>query len=115
MDFYINIKDDEFISDFADLALESEFIIAVRDDVTTTETDTSSYIVYEDGETTDATSQQDFSETVTTSVELTYADNWFVNFSRDITYKIDTKKSDEEGEDEGKNENLFELVKKETK
>lgn len=106
MDFYIDIKDDEFISDFADLALESEFIIAVRDDVTTTETDTSSYIVYEDGETTDATSEQSFSETVTTSVELTYADNWFVNFSRDITYKIDKPKSD----DEDDIEDLFELV-----
>ncbi len=96
MDFYINIKDDDFISDFVDLALKSEFIIAIRDDVTTTEIESSSYVVYEDGETTDETSEKDFSETVTTSVELTYADNWFINFSRDITYKIEDSTKNEE-------------------
>ncbi len=87
MDFYIDIKNDDFILDFANLALESEFIIAVQDNVTTTKVETTTKIVYDDGVVDGPSTEVQVTENVNTSIELTYADTWFVKFSKASSYQ----------------------------
>lgn len=86
MDYYINIKEEDFINDFMDLIYNSEFIIAVQDNVNTTETKTDISISYDDGTTGESSSEYRIDETVRTGVEVTYVDTWFVKFSKKTSY-----------------------------
>ncbi len=95
MDFYIDIKDDEFIYDFAKMAMESEFIVAVQDNVTTTQTQTEAYLIYDDGVTEGLSTEEQISESVNTTIELTYADTWFVKFARESTYQAQALQASE--------------------
>lgn len=98
--FYIDTRNKEFVSDLAELALDSEFVLAVQDNVTTTETIISEKVDYNtttypaDGsEVTSESWTEDrgiisdiINETVSTSVELTYGDTWFMEFYKDVNY-----------------------------
>lgn len=98
--FYIDTRNKEFVSDLAELALDSEFVLAVQDNVTTTETIISQTVDYNtttypaDGSavTSEAWTEDrgvistNLTETVSTSVELTYGDTWFMEFYKDVNY-----------------------------
>ena len=86
LNYYIDMKQDNFISAFADLVMESQFIIAVQDNVSTTETTTTVTTEYSDNSYGDSTVTTEVSETVSEKVELTYADTWFVKFWKDSSY-----------------------------
>lgn len=102
IDFLIHTDDAEMVGKLADLAIDTEYIIAVQDNVTTVETtvdiqeknyrltrmDTDEYVVhqdhYQDWHTTSKTVT--VKETVSNEIELTYADSWFVRFSKTMSY-----------------------------
>lgn len=98
--YYIDTRNKEFVSDLAELALDSEFVLAVQDNVTTTQTtisetvDNSSTTYPTDGSAASSESwtedrgivSQNITETVSTSIELTYGDTWFMEFYKDINY-----------------------------
>ena len=93
MDYYINIKEEDFINDFMDLIYDSEFIIAVQDNVTTTETTTETTVTYDDGTSGESSSYVKINETVKTGVEVTYVDTWFVKFAKQTSYSAASIKS----------------------
>ncbi len=82
LNFYIDMKDGEFINDFVDLAMNSQIVIALKDNVTTTESSSTSYTEYDDGEVTEEVTTNEVSESVNTKAELVYADTWFVNVEK---------------------------------
>ena len=90
MNYYIDLKDKDFMSDFADLAINSEYILAVQDNVSTTKVTTTKDTWYEkNGVTSNYSSNVESSkltETVQVEIELTYADTWFVRFEKDSSY-----------------------------
>lgn len=88
MDYYVDIKDSDFITDFTDIIFDSELILAVQDNVSTTETKNDVSILYDDGVTADGGSSVNVSESVSTKLELTYVDTWFVKFSKDSSYTV---------------------------
>lgn len=88
MNFQIDIKDKNFYMDFTDIILDSEFIIAVQDNVTTTETTTDTSIVYNDGEQGESSSEVVINEIVSDKIEVTYVDTWFVKFSKESSYHV---------------------------
>ena len=49
LDYYIDMTDDDWINDFIDVAMKSEFIIAVQDNVTTREDNVTTTLEYMDG------------------------------------------------------------------
>lgn len=89
INFYVDTNDRKFITDFANIILDSQFVISLEDNVTTTETLTSEEIVYEDGDRKKGNSSKINSETVTTNIEFTYIDTWFTKFWKDIDYMHD--------------------------
>ena len=93
MDYYINIKEEDFINDFMNLIYDSEFIIAVQDNVTTTETTTETTVTYDDGTSGGSSSDVKINETVKTGVEVTYVDTWFVKFAKQTSYSAASIKS----------------------
>ena len=127
--YYIDTDNKEFINDLADLAMDSEFVLAVQDNVTTVQTDISveqetvETTVYQDGTSDTDTTIVDLPdegssvirETVTTNVELTYGDTWFVKFYKDVNYSSTdlsssmVSNSDETG-DEGENLGTFRIT-----
>ena len=88
MDYYVDIKDSDFITDFTDIIFDSELILAVQDNVSTTETRNDVSIVYDDGVSGGVTSSVNVTESVSTKLELTYVDTWFVKFSKDSSYTV---------------------------
>lgn len=98
--FYIDTRNKEFVSDLAELAMDSEFVLAVQDNVTTTQTevretvdhDTITYpgnggkVTYESWSEGERLVSSNLTESVSTSVELTYGDTWFMEFYKDINY-----------------------------
>ncbi len=49
MDYYVDVKNRDFMFDFTDLALNSKLILAVEDNVTTTKMTTSKSVSFSDG------------------------------------------------------------------
>lgn len=99
IDFLVHTDDAEMVGKLADLAIDTEYIIAVQDNVTTVETtvdiqhknyrvtqidDTYRISRLEDWHTVGTT--VNISETVSNEIELTYADSWFVRMSKDSSY-----------------------------
>ena len=98
--YYIDTDNKEFVNDLADLAMDSEFVLAIQDNVTTTQTDVSvqhetvETIVYQDDSTDTNVTYTDvpeegssvIRETVSTNIELTYGDTWFMKFYKDVNY-----------------------------
>lgn len=100
--FYIDTNQKSFVSNLADLAINSEFIITVQDNITTTKvttiktTTTNSTLTVKretdkDGKVTWSKPNTTTTQTTTTpeekifeywnsKIELTYADTWFVKF-----------------------------------
>lgn len=109
--YYIDTRDDKFINDLANLALDSEFVLAIKDNVSTVLTEEYKYTTVTDkrqktttmggvrgpmevigGPTKGAETLEssNLRETVTTEIELTYADTWCVKFYKDISYNSDS-------------------------
>ena len=101
--FLVHSDDSELVSNLADIALDSEFIIAVQDNVTTVQTTVDNqeknyreytmldpggnYLEYGnfvDWHTVETTVK--VQETVSNDIELTYADAWFVKFFKESSY-----------------------------
>ncbi len=93
--FLVDTLDPDFVMDLAELALDSEFIIAVQDNVTTRQTTTIDYT----RETTDDKWEQKsynagpITESCSVSVELTYADAWFVRAEKESNFSTLSLKS----------------------
>ena len=108
MMFNIYGEDVKFCMDLADLAIDSEYIVAIQDNAVTTETSTEQTVVYtyeeavidEDEHPTGETIQRrveehygpyvKLTETDTQKVELTYADSWAVKVHNEVTYRDET-------------------------
>lgn len=104
IDFLIHTDDAEMVSKLADLALDTEYIIAIQDNITTVETTVDvhekNYRITPVSEEIDASGwytsnfvdwhrtshDVDVKESVSNKIELTYADSWFVKFSKDSSY-----------------------------
>lgn len=94
--FLVHTDDAELVSQLADLALDSEYVIAIQDNVTTVQTTVdvqekrTRVIVgvgnelVEDWNT--VSTDVDVKETVSNEIELTYADSWFVKFWKSSSY-----------------------------
>lgn len=86
--FLVDTLDPDFVMDLADLALDSEFIIAVEDNVTTRQTITTNY---KRNSTTEdwkraGSNEGPITESCSVSVELTYADTWFVRAEKESSF-----------------------------
>ena len=99
-------EDKAFTEGMADLAINSEYIIAVEDSVRTTQTVTktqkdSMNVYTETGETviTSSSSTEDkkISETSSQKVEVTYVDCWFVKYAKDFSFNLQTSISNGTG------------------
>lgn len=105
IDFLVHTNDEEMVGKLADLAIDTEYIIAVQDNVTTVQTTvdmqekTYTYQQLPNGENGEerhnienfvdwhtATKTITVKETVRNKIELTYADSWFVRFSKTSSY-----------------------------
>lgn len=100
IDFLVHTDDEQMVGKLADLAIDTEYIIAVQDNVTTVQTtvdlqakdyrrtriDDDEYVItlIADWHTTSKTIT--VRETVSNEIELTYADSWFVKFSKTSSY-----------------------------
>lgn len=82
LDYWIDIKEEEFINEFADKAIDSEFIIAIEDNVNTTRVETTVVEDQEDSLIVNKSTEVKINETVSDTIELTYADTWFVNMKK---------------------------------
>lgn len=87
MDYYIDVKNRDFMFDFTDLALNSKLILAVEDNVTTTKMTTSKSVSFSDGSGGTISSETVINENVQDKMELTYVDTWFVKFSKEENYE----------------------------
>ena len=88
-----NIKEEDFVNEFIDNVLNSEFIVMIEDDVTITQTVTTTTTVEADGTYTTEVPEVTISETVRDKIELTYADTWFVTVSKDFSFSTATLQS----------------------
>ena len=94
---YIAGEDVNFVNGLADLVEGSEIIITIQDNVSTTQTETvvkQQVQINENGEIytnglTQVSSQTVITETVSSKVELTYADVWFIRLEKDTSYRND--------------------------
>ena len=100
-----NSDDPDFCEDLAELAIDSEYIVAIEDKVSTTQTVvrtnwiTEYYRYNSSGEgsqqqylfTDDTMSQSeiDITEHASQTVEVTYVDSWFVKYYKEITFSSD--------------------------
>lgn len=87
LDYYIDVKNRDFMFDFTDLALNSKLILAVEDNVTTTKMTTSKSVSFSDGSGGTISSETVINENVQDKMELTYVDTWFVKFSKEENYE----------------------------
>ncbi len=102
--FLIDGEDIEFTENLAQLAIDSEIVIAVQDKVTTTQTvvdqlDENGNVMY-DGQGNKLT-YVTTSENCTPTIELTYADCWFVKFYKDQSYSTENGKIVNDSESNG--------------
>lgn len=96
----------DFTEGVADLAIDSEYIIAVEDSVRTTQTikryETTSYKTYEDtGKTVSSVSVKEdikVSESASQKIEVTYVDCWFVKYSKDFSFNVISNGISDEGD-----------------
>lgn len=100
IDFLVHTDDAEMVGKLADLAIDTEYIIAVQDNVTTVQTtvdiqEKNYRLTRMDDDYYKVTNSVDWhttsktitvSETVSNEIELTYADSWFVKFSKTSSY-----------------------------
>ena len=85
LDFWADIKEEDFINAFIDMVLDSEFIIAIEDNVTTNSKEVTTTIqTYREG--TQVSSEVTVRENVSDTIELTYADTWFVTMSKETDF-----------------------------
>ena len=102
IDFLVHTDDAELVSKLADLALDSEYVIAIQDNVTTVQTtvevqertyrQTSTpgvgdgYYISDFVDWHTVSTSVNVQETVSNEIELTYADSWFVKFWKSSSY-----------------------------
>ena len=91
--FYIDADYEDFVSELADIVLDSEIVITLQDNITTTETTLHTYerrIANSPGEGTnyekELDSQYSKSENCSTSIDLTYVDVWCVKAYQTNSY-----------------------------
>lgn len=100
--FLVHTNDAELVSGLADLALDSEYVIAIQDNVNTVQTTVDiqekKYLETRNSEGNWYVSEENFedwhsvskdikvNETVSNEIELTYADSWFVKFFKTSSY-----------------------------
>lgn len=85
LDFWADIKEEDFINAFIDMVLDSEFIIAIEDNVTTNSKEVTTTIqTYREG--TESSTEVTVKENVSDTIELTYADTWFVTMSKETDF-----------------------------
>ncbi len=104
LSFLIDGEDIEFTENLAQLAIDSEIVIAVQDKVTTTQSvieqlDENGNVMYD--EQGNALTYTTTSEYSTPNIELTYADCWFVKFWKDQSYSSENSKIANENEANG--------------
>lgn len=107
INWYIYTGEEKFVSNLAQLALDSSYILMLEDNVTTTQVDTvtSEYIEEfkkdDNGEYSIATnnpewnvvdSTQEFSEKVSSKMELIYVDTWFMKFTNNLLIDQESNK-----------------------
>lgn len=90
--FLIDSGNKEFVRDFADLVADTEIIMAVQDNITTTEIKaivqqrTNASVDEKDTDWKEVTSrsseESSFMELCRTSISITYADTWFVRYTK---------------------------------
>lgn len=94
----VHTEDKEFCEGLADLAIDSEYIIAIEDKVTTVQTvKTTNTVVKEHNKedgyvstvSSNATTETSISETATQTAEVTYVDCWYFRFSKDYSYSTE--------------------------
>lgn len=92
MYFYIDTEYDDFVNDLADEVMNSEIVIAVQDSITTTKTietteqKTDATVDRFDVDWHDVSSEETITESVTTSVDLTYVSTWCVKAYQENSY-----------------------------
>ena len=99
IDMLVHTDDPEMVSKLADLAINSEYIIAVQDNVTTIETTQDyqeknytrtlvidEYVISDPVDWHSVSKTIEVEERVSNEIELTYADCWFVRFSKTSSY-----------------------------
>lgn len=92
MFFYIDSNYEGFSKDLADVILKSEVVIAVQDNITTTQKVTVTQYKTEASDTrfsigwTDSGSTKLITEEVSTSTNVTYVDTWCVKTYNDVSY-----------------------------
>ena len=92
----IHGEDVEFCKDLAKTAMDSEFVIAIQDEVTTTSTTTTYEGTDENGKKYTYTVTKN-EETDKPNVELTYADTWFVKvYNNKHSYSEEEMKNSDE-------------------
>ena len=84
--FYIDTNETAFPERLADEVLNSEIILAVQDNVTTTQTVTTTYTRAPDSNVEQSSTSETVTETCTPQIEITYADTWCVKFSKESSY-----------------------------
>lgn len=85
LDFWADIKEEDFINAFIDMVLDSEFIIAIEDNVTTNSKEVTTTVqTYREG--TESSTEVTVKENVSDTIELTYADTWFVTMSKETDF-----------------------------
>lgn len=102
--FLVDGEDIQFAEDLAQLALDSEIVIAVQDAVTTTVS--SRNRVDENGKVILAPNGLPMTETViyesvSSAIELTYADTWFVKMEKEQSYSSQNSNIVSEGSSNG--------------
>ncbi len=101
IDFLVHTDDAKMVGKLVDLAIDTEYIIAVQDNVTTIQTTedmqqktyklilnpiTREYYTTQYVDWHSISTNVTVKETVTNEIELTYADSWFVRFSKTSSY-----------------------------
>ncbi len=92
MFFYIDSNYEDFSKDLADVILKSEVVIAVQDNITTTQKVTVTQYKTEASDSrfstgwTDSGSTKLITEEVSTSTNVTYVDTWCVKTYNDVSY-----------------------------
>lgn len=81
LDYWADIKEEEFINAFLDMILDSEFIIAIEDNVST---NAEEVVTQVDG--VEISRETHVRESVSDTIELTYADAWFVKMNKETDF-----------------------------
>lgn len=95
--FLLDGLDEEFSIELSKLALNSEIIIVVQDNVTTTQTEVTTEVTRQyyssDGSSVSASlgssTQTTITETNFTNIEISYADGWCMQYEKEFNFKVD--------------------------